>query len=253
MLFTAGRHAALCARLRALAAVLSPAGGAWLRAGTGPRCAVGRRRPVRAAPPGRGRPLPGGAARLPRIGPRLLTRSPGAMMCLAIALPVSELPVELVEAAGLSARVHNRGGEKEVRFYWRAVPAPLARVVGREVAGRAVGEPGPGRAEAAADRVDVAGDSRGGEVVGAGAGAGGRAGDLRPHERGLVPGKAGGAGAVWSARAAGEPVVFTICEPSDAVLPGHDPRRVDAGPHRRGHLNRIPGRCGPRGGEGEQP
>jgi hypothetical protein len=47
-------------------------------------------------------------------------------MCVAISLPLSELPVELVEQAGLSARVHDRGGEKEVRFYWRAVPALLA-------------------------------------------------------------------------------------------------------------------------------
>jgi hypothetical protein len=46
-------------------------------------------------------------------------------MCTAIALALSELPVELVEAHGLSARVHDRGGEKEVRFYWRAVPALL--------------------------------------------------------------------------------------------------------------------------------
>lgn len=46
-------------------------------------------------------------------------------MCVAVALPLSELPVELVEQAGLSARVHDRGGGKEVRFYWRAVPALL--------------------------------------------------------------------------------------------------------------------------------
>src|SRR5687767_10460900 len=46
-------------------------------------------------------------------------------MCVAVALPLSELPVELIEHAGLSARVHDRGGEKEVRFYWRAVPALL--------------------------------------------------------------------------------------------------------------------------------
>ena len=46
-------------------------------------------------------------------------------MCTAIALPVSELPVELIERCDLSARVHDRGGEREVRFYWRAVPALL--------------------------------------------------------------------------------------------------------------------------------
>ena len=46
-------------------------------------------------------------------------------MCVAVALPLSELPVELFERCGLSARVHDRGGEKEVRFYWRAVPALL--------------------------------------------------------------------------------------------------------------------------------
>ena len=46
-------------------------------------------------------------------------------MCTAIALPVSDLPVELMEEYGLSARVHDRGGEKEVRFYWRANPAVL--------------------------------------------------------------------------------------------------------------------------------
>jgi hypothetical protein len=46
-------------------------------------------------------------------------------MCTAVALPLSELPIELIEAHGLSARVHDRGGEKEVRFYWRAVPALL--------------------------------------------------------------------------------------------------------------------------------
>lgn len=46
-------------------------------------------------------------------------------MCTAIALALSELPVELVEAHGLSARVHDRGGEKEVRFDWRANPNVL--------------------------------------------------------------------------------------------------------------------------------
>lgn len=37
-------------------------------------------------------------------------------MCIAIALAIGELPVELVDAHGLSARVHDRGGEREVRF-----------------------------------------------------------------------------------------------------------------------------------------
>jgi hypothetical protein len=46
-------------------------------------------------------------------------------MCIAIALPVSELPVELIERGGLSERVHDRGGEKEVRFDWRFRPALL--------------------------------------------------------------------------------------------------------------------------------
>jgi hypothetical protein len=46
-------------------------------------------------------------------------------MCTAIALASSELPLSLVESADLAARVHDRGGEKEVRFYWRAVPALL--------------------------------------------------------------------------------------------------------------------------------
>ena len=46
-------------------------------------------------------------------------------MCTAIALALSELPIELIEAHGLSARVHDRGGEKEVRFDWRASPVLL--------------------------------------------------------------------------------------------------------------------------------
>jgi hypothetical protein len=44
-------------------------------------------------------------------------------MCSAIALPASDLPVELVEE--LSGRVHDRGGDREVRFDWRSVPALL--------------------------------------------------------------------------------------------------------------------------------
>ena len=42
-----------------------------------------------------------------------------------IALAVSELPVELVEAHGLRARLHERGGEPEIRFLWRHRPAVL--------------------------------------------------------------------------------------------------------------------------------
>jgi hypothetical protein len=41
-------------------------------------------------------------------------------MCTAIVLALSELPVELVETHDLSRFVHERGGEKEVRFYVRA-------------------------------------------------------------------------------------------------------------------------------------
>ena len=39
-------------------------------------------------------------------------------MCSAVALPVSELPVEIVEE--LSSRVYDRCGEREVRFDWRS-------------------------------------------------------------------------------------------------------------------------------------
>jgi hypothetical protein len=44
-------------------------------------------------------------------------------MCSAVALPVGELPDELV--GGLAARVHTRGAGREVRFDWRACPALL--------------------------------------------------------------------------------------------------------------------------------
>ena len=44
-------------------------------------------------------------------------------MCVAVALPASELPDDIL--AGLAGRVHTRGGDREVRFYWRAVPALL--------------------------------------------------------------------------------------------------------------------------------
>jgi hypothetical protein len=46
-------------------------------------------------------------------------------MCTAIALVYSELPLALIEECGLGDRVHDRGGEKEVRFYWQATPSLL--------------------------------------------------------------------------------------------------------------------------------
>lgn len=47
------------------------------------------------------------------------------VMCTAVALALSELPLALVEEHKLADRVHERGGEKEVRFYWMAAPALL--------------------------------------------------------------------------------------------------------------------------------
>lgn len=46
-------------------------------------------------------------------------------MCTAVALALSELPLSLIEEWDLEERVHERGGDKEVRFYWRASPALL--------------------------------------------------------------------------------------------------------------------------------
>ncbi|WP_439621602.1 hypothetical protein [Gemmata sp.] len=46
-------------------------------------------------------------------------------MCTAIALATSELPLSLLEQHDLEDRVHDRGGEKEVRFYWQADPTLL--------------------------------------------------------------------------------------------------------------------------------
>jgi hypothetical protein len=46
-------------------------------------------------------------------------------MCTAIALTMSELPVALLDEAKLESRIHARGGEKEVRFDWQAVPTVL--------------------------------------------------------------------------------------------------------------------------------
>lgn len=44
-------------------------------------------------------------------------------VCTAVALPVSELPE--VAVSDLADRVHDRGGEREVRFDWRNRPALL--------------------------------------------------------------------------------------------------------------------------------
>ena len=46
-------------------------------------------------------------------------------MCVAIALTASDLPVDLLAADLLAGRVHDRGGETEVRFYFRARPSLL--------------------------------------------------------------------------------------------------------------------------------
>jgi hypothetical protein len=46
-------------------------------------------------------------------------------MCTAIALAYSELPLALIDDCGLAGRIHDRGGEKEVRFYWQANPTML--------------------------------------------------------------------------------------------------------------------------------
>src|SRR5262249_39993338 len=40
-------------------------------------------------------------------------------MCLCVALAWSELPTELIERHGLRRRAYERGGEREVRFYYR--------------------------------------------------------------------------------------------------------------------------------------
>jgi hypothetical protein len=41
------------------------------------------------------------------------------VVCVAVALLESELPLELIERFGLGRRVHVRGGQREVRFYYR--------------------------------------------------------------------------------------------------------------------------------------
>ena len=42
-----------------------------------------------------------------------------------IALPFSDLPLELIERYDLSKQLHERGGEKELRFLWRVRNAIL--------------------------------------------------------------------------------------------------------------------------------
>jgi hypothetical protein len=46
-------------------------------------------------------------------------------MCVGIALAVSEVPVLLIEKYGLMDRVYDGGGERVVRFLWRARPTML--------------------------------------------------------------------------------------------------------------------------------
>lgn len=63
----------------------------------------------------------------------------------------SQLPLSLIEEHNLVERIHDRGGEKEVRFYWQANPTFLPRLVGRQAPNHQVGEQGPGREEIAHD------------------------------------------------------------------------------------------------------
>ena len=46
-------------------------------------------------------------------------------MCTAVALTLSELPLTLIDDHNLANRVHDRGGEREVRFYFQAAPTLL--------------------------------------------------------------------------------------------------------------------------------
>jgi hypothetical protein len=46
-------------------------------------------------------------------------------MCVGVALASSELPLGLMEKCELDERIHDRGGEKEVWFYWHATPTLL--------------------------------------------------------------------------------------------------------------------------------
>ena len=46
-------------------------------------------------------------------------------MCTAVALPWSDLPLSLIDRHRLDLRVHERGGEREVRVYWQTRPTLL--------------------------------------------------------------------------------------------------------------------------------
>lgn len=46
-------------------------------------------------------------------------------MCVGIALTYSEVPLLLIERHNLAERLHDRGGEREARFYWEARPTLL--------------------------------------------------------------------------------------------------------------------------------
>ena len=51
-------------------------------------------------------------------------------MCTTVALAYSEFPLPVIEAEGLDERVHDRGGEREVRFQWDTTPTLLPVVWG---------------------------------------------------------------------------------------------------------------------------
>ena len=86
-------------------------------------------------------------------------------MCVGIALAWSELPTELIGRHGLERRVHERGGEREVRFLYRDRRPRLP--VWRD--GRLqVVRWGNGRGQSRflpRDRLDLAGDDRGGGLA----------------------------------------------------------------------------------------
>lgn len=46
-------------------------------------------------------------------------------MCGGLALAYGEIPLHLVETHAFHERLHDRGGEKEVRFLWQARPTLL--------------------------------------------------------------------------------------------------------------------------------
>ena len=50
-------------------------------------------------------------------------------MCTGIALPVSELPMSILERRGLSERIYDRSGQREVRFFWRHSPTLLPAII----------------------------------------------------------------------------------------------------------------------------